>query len=454
MSGTPQPAAPVLPKGITNAYWFQAFNAVSWQICLGNPLILFARELGASATTIGLLAGLMPLLTIAQIPASHYAERIGYRRLMLCGWSARVTVLVFLFLLPLTEAFLTRNAMVVLLLAIMFLFNLLRGIATCSWFPWISAIVPLSLRGYYLSMDRSFINVASVMALLFSGGILARGAGMKAFALVFFVGFLGGAISLYFLKRIPEPPATAGGAEKEQAAAWGDVIRDGDFLRFLGFGVAVPLGLFASTTFGVVFLREEIGLGNGAILYLNAASALAGMTGLSLQGRHADRIGSKPFLGLAWVWWLASLLVWFLLAARVLPCPRQIAMANMVVGGFFGSIYELSSTRLLMNTVGHKPGRARYFALYAVAVSLTAGLIPIPWGGVLDGLRHMRLELWGMTLDRYVVLYGAAWLSLFGIVILLARVREPKSKPAVFMVYEVFVGMPVRGLTQLLQWFR
>ena len=48
-----------LPRGIHNAYLFQAFNAVSWQICLGSPLILFARELGAPAVVLGLLAELV-----------------------------------------------------------------------------------------------------------------------------------------------------------------------------------------------------------------------------------------------------------------------------------------------------------------------------------------------------------------------------------------------------------
>jgi hypothetical protein len=41
----------LLPERIHNAYLFQAFNAVSWQICLGSPLILFARELGAASAT-------------------------------------------------------------------------------------------------------------------------------------------------------------------------------------------------------------------------------------------------------------------------------------------------------------------------------------------------------------------------------------------------------------------
>ena len=110
--------------------------------------------------------------------------------------------------------------------------------------------------------------------------------------------------------------------------------------------------------------------------------------------------------------------------------------------------------RLLMNTIGNKPGRVRYFAVYAVAVSLAAGLIPMLWGMVLDVLRARHFTLLGLTVDRYGVLFGVTCLSLFVVAVLLACVHEPKSKPATFMIYEVFVGFPARSLVQFIQRFR
>lgn len=78
-----------LPPRIHNAYFFQAFNAISWQICLGSPLILFsAPEFGgAPAVVLGLLAGLAPLTSTLQLLVAPHAERIGYRKLMVSGWS-------------------------------------------------------------------------------------------------------------------------------------------------------------------------------------------------------------------------------------------------------------------------------------------------------------------------------------------------------------------------------
>ena len=40
-----------LPPGFGNIYVFAVFNALSYQPVLGSPMVLFAKSLGASATT-------------------------------------------------------------------------------------------------------------------------------------------------------------------------------------------------------------------------------------------------------------------------------------------------------------------------------------------------------------------------------------------------------------------
>src|SRR6187402_3690632 len=82
------------PPGLNNAFQFSAFNALSFQIVLGSPMILYAKSLDASATVLGIIAGMMPLLVIFQIPAASHINRIGYRRFVLGGWSTRVVFIV------------------------------------------------------------------------------------------------------------------------------------------------------------------------------------------------------------------------------------------------------------------------------------------------------------------------------------------------------------------------
>ena len=101
--------ADVLPPQIKYVYLFQAFNAVSWMMCLASPLILFARELGASALALGILAGLTPLASIVQLPFAQRAERIGYKRLTVSGWTSRTFILAVLVLLPLAAMRIDRR---------------------------------------------------------------------------------------------------------------------------------------------------------------------------------------------------------------------------------------------------------------------------------------------------------------------------------------------------------
>lgn len=86
--------APAFPPGTHNAFLFAVFNAMSFQIVQRSPMVLCAKSLGASATLLGIIAGMMPLLVIFQIPAASHVNRIGYQRFVLGGWSTRV---VFIF---------------------------------------------------------------------------------------------------------------------------------------------------------------------------------------------------------------------------------------------------------------------------------------------------------------------------------------------------------------------
>src|SRR4051812_24636167 len=94
------------PPGLHNAFLFAAFNSLSFQIVLSSPMVLYARALGASATVLGIIAGMMPLLVIFQIPAASYIARVGFKRFVYAGWGTRVLFIFGMALVPLTGGFL------------------------------------------------------------------------------------------------------------------------------------------------------------------------------------------------------------------------------------------------------------------------------------------------------------------------------------------------------------
>jgi len=73
------------PPGLHNAFLFSTFNALSYQIVLSSPMVLYAKTLRASATVLGIIAGMMPLLVIFQVLAANYIPRVGFKRFVYAG---------------------------------------------------------------------------------------------------------------------------------------------------------------------------------------------------------------------------------------------------------------------------------------------------------------------------------------------------------------------------------
>src|SRR3954453_8222154 len=105
-SSTTQTESASFPEGLHNAFLFAVFNALSFQIVLSSPMVLYAKTLGASATVLGIIAGMMPLLVIFQIPAANYISRIGFKRFVYAGWGKRVMFIFAIALVPITGGFL------------------------------------------------------------------------------------------------------------------------------------------------------------------------------------------------------------------------------------------------------------------------------------------------------------------------------------------------------------
>src|SRR5258708_24174220 len=138
------------PPGLHNAFLFALFNALSFQIVLGSPMVLYAKSLDASATVLGIITGMMPLLVIFQIPAANYIDRVGYKRFVYAGWGARVSVIFVMALVPITAGLLNPTTRLAFMLLLLFAFNLSRGLSSSAWLPWLSSLVPPRIRGQYL----------------------------------------------------------------------------------------------------------------------------------------------------------------------------------------------------------------------------------------------------------------------------------------------------------------
>lgn len=442
-SATALPAPVRFPPGLNNAFRFSAFNALSFQIVLGSPMILYGKALDASATVLGIIAGMMPLLVIFQIPAASHINRIGYRRFVLAGWSTRVLFIFAMALVPLTGVFLNHSSQLGLLLALLFCFNLSRGISSCAWLPWITVLVPAEIRGRYLTRDAAVQNVASFVTFLVAAGTLSGAARPWQFAALFAFSAAMGAVSLIFLKRIPDVPIPESAASSKAPVPWLEMTRYAPFRKLLRVLVAWSVAYGGVAAFTAAFLKVQIGMSDGYILLLSSAAYLGGVSSLWLLESRFDRVGSKPVLNVAVLAWMGVLLGWLLVAGGVLPASLGIVLVLQFLMGLLAALVNLANNKLAMGVVPAM-GRNHFFAIYSVVANVTLGLSPIVWGLLIDVIGD-RSPVWlGLRWNRYAFFFGGAALA-FGVMLaIVQRLDEPKAASLESLLREILIQSPQR----------
>ena len=193
---------------------------------MDSPIFLYAESLGASATIMGLIAGLTPLMVIFQIPAAAHVGRWGYRFFISTGWTVRLLFVLGLVFVPLMDGVLNPQSQLALVIVMLFAFNMVRGIASCAWFPWIRGLISEEVRGRYLTFESAFANAGSLVAFLLVAVYLGEEPTSLKFAVLFGFSFLIGAFSILFIRRVPDvfPPEEEIG--KKQMAPWGEIFAD------------------------------------------------------------------------------------------------------------------------------------------------------------------------------------------------------------------------------------
>lgn len=437
-----------LPEGIANAYAFAIFNALSFQMVLAGPMVLYANSLGAKATILGLVAGLMPILTVAQIPAAQFIPRVGYKRFVVGGWSTRVAFIFLMAVVPLTGGFLDPGSRLALMMALLFAFNLSRGVSSCAWLPWITHLVPASVRGRFLTVDQLCNNGASIAAFVFAALMLGGAARPWQFSAVFLFSAVAGFTSLLFLRRIPDVPVPPDDARGEGRVPWLEMAAHPPFRRLLELNVAWSVAYGGLTTFIVAYLKSAAGLLEREVLFIMSVSFVGGLASYWIAGSRLDRLGSRPVLGFTMVAGAAATLGWALVAGGVLPGSAGPAVVLAFAVGLCNALFSAANNRLAMGIVPAN-GRNHFFAIFAVVWQLTLGVSPILWGILLDAVGSRHAQFLGLDWNRYSVFFSLAALA-FGVAFLLVRrLHEPRAADVHVMLREILVDPPQKIVVRL-----
>jgi MFS family permease len=437
-----------MPAGVWNAHFFQVFNTMSFLIVLGMPIILYFKHLNATATLLGVVAALNPLLNILQIPAAKYMERIGYRTFVLRGWAARSFFIVGMAVVALWPESLGRSWRIGLMLLMLVAFNAARGISACGFLPWMTHLVPEPVRGRFLARDQIAIALAMFGTLILTAVYLAGATGRYAYPIMFFGSYAAALVSLAFLRRIPDVPVPHGD-KVAGPVPWRDMLLHPPFLRLMVFNVVVYAVLAAATVFWAPLLRDHYGATDGKILGVHALASGVMVVSLLYFGRHIDRVGSRPLLGLSGLTYVVHFGCWCALAARCLPFNLKTILLIQVTAGVATSLFNLANTRLMMCTVPQM-GRSHFFAMFSVITNVTLGSLPVVWGAGLDWVGDWRAHWGAWEWNQYSLLYAALTALMLLALSLGRHLSEPRAMTMEAFLQELVLKTPGRALSRLL----
>ncbi len=344
----------------------------SYAICRAPLLPLFAHELGASPTVIGLVVGASTVTGIfVKMPAGALSDILGRRPLLLAG------ALVFA-LMPLTYLGASTLATLIALRAV-------HGCATAVFGPVASATVsdlaPLAQRGAWLGTYATAQGVGQAIGPVLAGYLIAAGRFDLAFIAAGVVGlaapFIVGTLSLpgpAHDPRVSWPAFKAGISDVlcqrlilvTSAAQAAQLALNGALLAFLPLygrdvgGLTTPqLGwLFAAQTVTTLAVRPVIG----------SLSDRAGRRGVIVAGLTVSSVAVWALSITATTWMLAVAVVTYAAGVATTTAATSAYITDVsrrarygAAHGVFGTIYDIGDAAgpigagLLVAAVGYAP---------------------------------------------------------------------------------------------------
>jgi len=334
----------------------------------------------------------------------------------------------------------------ILVLFLLFLFNIARGISLSGYLPWICAIVPESVRGRFLSMDQAASQTALLLTVALSAIYLQAVDSPAAFGALFAVSLVLAGLSLLYLKKIPDAPISPAPREGGEEVPWKVMIQHGPFLRLVVFHAIMMLALSGGGLIFIPFARDQLGCSDSKFMILHLIwGSVFVLTSLA-TGKMLDRVGSRPVLGLAAFIFGIHWLGWGAVAAHLVPFQWGPILFQQATAGIGLALYNSAHMRLLMATVPAM-GRSHFFALFSVAASLVAGLAPLGWGLLTDALQTVKFGT-VFEVNRFVILYVTITLILIPAMVALRRIHEERASTTEELLRELVLESPWRSITR------
>ncbi len=414
--------------------------ATVWQIvCSIQPIfnVFINNELGASASTLGALVGLLQLSALWQLASIFiygYAPRkkpffvaahLIHRLLSLAiaagafvaaakgdrSWGIRAIMIA----LPFSWIFMNASA--------------------AGWWSWVADIFPEKIRGTFFLKRSSIINVVNVVWFFLASMFLDFFEGPARFwtyGAIFAVGAISGIVDIVLNIFIPEPEPT----ERVQFVPKDAIepLKNPNFIRFsIAAGVATfSINLIAPFQAPFVVAPDRVGAPNTWLGIMYVISQLTWVLVAPFWGAIMDKWGRKPVVVLGCMFTL-SWVGYFFLTPRTYV--YLLPLISIGVGLLSPAFWE--GINQMMLSLSPNKNRIAFVAWYMTIVGVVSAGGSVVGGFLLDALSPVELRLGPFLFVNFhfVQLLSIVMVVLSALVI--SKIREGRERPIGFVVGRV-----------------
>ena len=398
----------------------------------GLLFVTYGNQIGMTPFLWGLMGGISSFVLAAQLLSALLTQRLGKRKLVWFASSMACRVIRLLAILASLWLWHTGSHLAAAaLIAGVCLSNLFGAVSAPPWMSWLADLIPEEEHGGFWGRRSAWVEVSIACAILPASFLVDHVPGawkMPSLMAVFMAATAIGVVDLVIHGTLPEPEM----AIPEQDHFLAQIlapVRDRGFRPWLLFNLFWTFSMTLGGSLSMIYFVEDLGLsrnllGGGIVLII--FPMLGGILTGARSGRMVDRRGAKPVL-----WW--GHLFWATLPAFwVFATPRSalvwIGLASLV-SGTASRAATIAASKIVTR---YPPPEhvAMYVAVSSCLGSLAAGIGAVAAGALLRGLDGWCVEVWGLALVPFHVLFIASVVLRFASTLLIARIPEAHVAPS------------------------
>jgi len=435
-------------------YTGNALNVIFWfTAAYGSVFILFLNELGFDKARIGFIASMLPLCGLLALLVAPLTERFGFKRTFLLFYFFRILCGGALLFTPLIYNYYGRNATFLWVACAVLAFACCRAIAETAIFPWSQEIIPNAIRGKFFGINNFLSMLVSIITVAVAGFAVRRWPGINTFIFLISIGIAAAFFTLWCWSFVPggAPVRSSRPYTWHYSGMW-ESLKEPNYRRFMTGLAVVSIPSLAMQAFFPIYMKEQIGLPTGQVIWLDIGGFLGGMLLGYIWGWAADRYGSKPVM-------LFGIFLWMVFPLVCLLMPRgEMALITGFCATFIMGTSNIAWTigfnRYLNVSAVPIQKKTAYMAVYYASIGLGSAAGPILGGLLLKNCSNFKGQFLFFNFDQFTLLWISAILVFICGALILSKVRADGAMPMRKFVGLFFQGNPLTAAGSIMRYYR